>query len=305
VDLPNVLSDPDVVYHYTSAATLLKIVESESIWATNLQYLNDITESTHCINTLRRRVTNFLARNPSDFGERLQSALESAGVSFEPPYVASFSAIQDSLPLWRSYCPNGNGVSIGFKMSALKRSALVIAPPKDSQYSDLKPVEYLDLDDFALQDRILRECLEEFSRYRRRRDTEPPDELAVALDDEYVLRLEIGDRSCLVKHSGFKTEREIRLIAPPLSLSGASLKFRCPRTTVIPYVEVFMPKRRNDDFRFVGNKLGLKDDYFIDCVVVGPTPNPELTVKAIQLLFESKQVVDATVLKSDIPYRDL
>ena len=52
--MPNVLSDPDVVYHYTSAATLLKIVESESIWATNLQYLNDITESTHCISALRK-----------------------------------------------------------------------------------------------------------------------------------------------------------------------------------------------------------------------------------------------------------
>src|SRR5450631_1766831 len=115
----NVLSDPDVVYHYTSAATLLEIVKSGSIWATNLEYLNDVSESRHCIDALRRRVTNYLARNPSDFGEVLQSALENAGSGFELPYVASFSRVQDSLPLWRSYCPNGNGVSVGFKLSAL------------------------------------------------------------------------------------------------------------------------------------------------------------------------------------------
>src|ERR1019366_2917386 len=122
--MPNVLSDPNVVYHYTSAATLLKIVQSDSIWATNLQYLNDITESTHCIAALRRRVTNYLAHNPCDFGDNLQSALETAESGIEPPYVASFSKISDSLPLWRSYCPNGNGVSIGFKMQALEKSIL-------------------------------------------------------------------------------------------------------------------------------------------------------------------------------------
>jgi hypothetical protein len=303
VNSPNVPSEPDVVYHYTSAATLLKIVESESIWATNLQYLNDITESTHCINALRRRVTNFLARNPSDFAEVFESALHDAELEFEPPYVASFSAIQDSLPLWRSYCPNGNGVSIGFKVSALNRSVLAHAPTNNSilahaptndisiQYSKLKPVEYLNINDFELQDRILRQCLEQLSLYSYKRDSEPQGE-RTGLDDDWFLSLQIRDRSCLVKHSGFETEREIRLIAPSRFLSGASVKFRCPRTTIVPYVEVFMPKRK-------------EDGYFIDSVVVGPTPNPELTVKAITLLFVSKEIDNVVVLKSDIPYRDL
>lgn len=299
--VPNVLTDPDVVYHYTSAATLLKIVESESIWATNLQYLNDITESTHCIDALRKRVDTFLARNPSDFGDDLRAALESVESDFEPPYVASFSAVQDSLPLWRSYCPNG-GVSIGFKMSALKKSVLTFEPGftsfPDNKNSFLKQVSYLGPDDFQLQDRILSNCLEQLSLYQtmRNKSTEIPSKYSYS--DERFLRLAISRRSCLVKHSGFESEQEIRLIAPSLRfakslrLSRTMLKFRCPRTTVIPYLEVLMPSQE-------------ENEYFIDSVVIGPTPNPDLTVASIKLLFESKQIDDVTVLASDIRFRDL
>ena len=106
--MPDSLSDPDVIYHYTSATSLLKIVESESVWATNIQYLNDISESAHCIDTLKKRISNYLVRNPSEFGDVLQDAVSTAELGFDPPYVASFSVVQDSLPLWRSYCPNGN-----------------------------------------------------------------------------------------------------------------------------------------------------------------------------------------------------
>jgi hypothetical protein len=36
--------EPEVVYHYTTMETMKKIVDSESIWATSLNYLNDASE---------------------------------------------------------------------------------------------------------------------------------------------------------------------------------------------------------------------------------------------------------------------
>ena len=196
----------------------------------------------------------------------------------------------------------------------MKNSSLSFDSPDDTPpiNSTLRRVEYLDLDDFELQDRILSDCLEELRKYRDQREaaaSDVPDYGSFGFDDEFVLRWEIGQRSCLVKHSGFKSEQEIRLIAPPLFLSGASVKFRCPRTTVIPYVEVLMPKRKVEPLRSIESIVGQRfdkyyDDYFIDSVLIGPTPNPDLTVKAIQLLFESR-AVRVTVLESDIPYRDL
>ena len=52
--MPN-LELPEVVYHYTSVETLMKIVESSSIWATSTRYLNDISEVVHYVSCVSRR----------------------------------------------------------------------------------------------------------------------------------------------------------------------------------------------------------------------------------------------------------
>jgi hypothetical protein len=40
-------NEPEVVYHYTSMDTMIKIVESATIWATSISYLNDDSEREH------------------------------------------------------------------------------------------------------------------------------------------------------------------------------------------------------------------------------------------------------------------
>lgn len=47
---------PDFVYHYTSMETLLKIMDSKSIWATNIRYLNDVLERQHCLSAVQKRI---------------------------------------------------------------------------------------------------------------------------------------------------------------------------------------------------------------------------------------------------------
>jgi hypothetical protein len=70
--------------------------------------------------------------------------------------------------------------------------------------------------------------------------------------------------------------------------------FRPGNSTLIPYVEVDL--NRNLQFE-------LSKDYMLRRVVIGPTPNPELSVQALQSLFESKgHKVDVNV--SGIPFRD-
>ena len=39
-----------ILYHYTSLEGLLGIIESKSIWATNVLYLNDASELNYSIN---------------------------------------------------------------------------------------------------------------------------------------------------------------------------------------------------------------------------------------------------------------
>jgi len=242
-------------------------------------------------------VTNYLTANPSEFGEALQSALERVNTNYEPPYVASFSRAPDSLPLWRSYCPNGNGVSIGFRVSALMNSGLTHNPPNKhlSWNSVIRPVEYLDFNDFERQDAILDDCLSVLDWYHIQRDRAPQN--VVFRPDENFLMQEVARRACAVKHPGFQAEQEVRLIASRLFLNGATLKFRFSRTTVIPYVEVLMPPEPETP------PTSEENTYFIHHVIVGPTPNPDLTSEAVKLMFEAQggDAAAVLVLKSDIP----
>jgi hypothetical protein len=37
-------TEPEVVYHYTSMDTMTKIAKNAEIWATSINYLNDVSE---------------------------------------------------------------------------------------------------------------------------------------------------------------------------------------------------------------------------------------------------------------------
>jgi hypothetical protein len=301
--------DVQVVYHYTSADTLLKIVsaEPERIWATHLRYLNDVSESDHCLNLLRQRLPEFLRLHNPRNGYFLEAAFAAiTGERYDEPFVASFSALRDSLPQWRSYCPNGNGVSIGFHVAALRLTTLT----RELMYGSFPPfkstlerIQYLSSDDLQAQDSILSNCLKELDQWNQEQDDAPEDERE-SMPPELVLESIISRKASLVKHSAFENEREYRLLAPSLYHIGkGAVKFRCSRTTVIPYVEVLMPewgKSKTGPPKFSPTY----NDYFLHEIVIGPTPNPKLTKNALSLLFGGKSV-PVNVKKSSIPYRDL
>jgi hypothetical protein len=301
------MQDSEIVYHYTSAATLLKIVESSSIWASNLQYLNDVTEAIHCVNMMRQRLDGYLAKTKCRFSSVLKAAiLDVTFDAWNSPYVASFSAHRDSLPQWRSYCSSGNGVSIGFRAEALRRSVLSDktwlnkVPPMTST---LGRVQYLENSDWNRTDALLDSCVGQLEGWRKYQDSLPPDERG-RVDDNSFLQFQIMQPASLVKHSSFSSEMEFRLIAPDPFFTGQELMaFRATRTTVVPYLAVLMPewgKSRNGPTKYPTTY----NDFFLREVIVGPTRNPELTSTALKMLFERKNV-PVTVSNSEVPYRDI
>jgi hypothetical protein len=115
------LTEPEVVYHYATMDTMMKIAESGCIWATNINYLNDVTEGDYFQQLIRERIPEYRATHqvddPSIFDEFLNASPQDV---VSRPFVASFTQDSDSLSQWRSYCPNGNGVAIGFRVDCLK-----------------------------------------------------------------------------------------------------------------------------------------------------------------------------------------
>ena len=76
------------------------------------------------------------------------------------------------------------------------------------------------------------------------------------------------------------------------------LQFRSGKSTLIPYVEIML------DQKVVGAERVPQDEYFINEVVVGPTPFPELTEEALRLLFREEKRPDVEIRQSKIPFRD-
>jgi len=127
----------DLLYHYTTEAGLIGIIEHDNLRATHVRFLNDWTEFREAFTEryVRTLVDSFQAGLPADLppdarlvinnmvSRRAPEILEIVvgPDSFNDTFVCSFtSASQDSgdpgdrLSQWRGYTPATQGFSLGF-----------------------------------------------------------------------------------------------------------------------------------------------------------------------------------------------
>jgi hypothetical protein len=94
------------LYHYTTTAGLIGIVESKSLWASGIQYLNDTTEYRHAtsvaMDLLRRKLATLI--DPRNDLYQLMLKGESLYRDDTAVFVGSLSEAKDKLSQWRAYC---------------------------------------------------------------------------------------------------------------------------------------------------------------------------------------------------------
>jgi hypothetical protein len=293
--------EPEVVYHYTSIDTMMKIVDQATIWATSISYLNDTSEGEHYLKLIRERIAIYRQTHSLADERIFDDVMEKSLPGFNSrPFVASFSQEDDFLPQWRSYCPQGNGVAVGFRVECLKRSfpqktielasmradevpgGVILVPPRVSfgriDYIDGSTIQSLD-DDIA---------------------TAIGESMPTHIRSHYFKGIVEG-RASFKKHPSFLNEREYRLLVSPIVWADYYLDFRTTRSTLVPFIRVSIPRRHSnyvDSPKFV---LARWD--FIDRVVVGPTSNKSLSCDAVSSFFR-KHGMEVEVVSSSIPYRD-
>ena len=317
------------LYHYTTAAGLQGIVESQQLRATNIAYLNDSEEHTGFFD---RRLPGLLEaavraaaegiqdvpaeRNRFEANGGIQAALQalrefgdavkSATLKFNNPYVASFCTAmpqQDPddglLSQWRGYGPDG-GYAIVFDTHGLEK--LLETESKNSHYQYLfwGDVDYYDQDSTSKASQP--ESVEAETKVRGvirkilRSGVGESGEMFEPLFDP------ITKLSCSHKHRGFREEAEVRIVAIPshgefLSVAQESgdrrpikpIHFVMKNGVLVPYIMLFNPEANE-------NLAPLP----IVRVIVGPHPDKFKRQKAVQLMLEQHDV-DASVTASDIP----
>jgi Protein of unknown function (DUF2971) len=274
-------STPRTLYHYTSGAGLLGVLQTKSIWATNIRFMNDIREFQVALDLIadaldRRRSAG---HRPSRFMSALHAVLETAleTASKIDIYVSSFSEHGDQLSQWRGYCPPGNGYSLGLAPNTLTHAdsgaILVSCIYSKAQHAKLIDTVIDDVVTFAdtywrgpeTSDRVLRESFKLFERI------------------VFLLGPALKDPT-------FSEEVEWRLVSLASSFRTEQPDFRAARSMLIPYF---------------AHTLGAHEDVpLVAEIVVGPTPYPDLAKQAVEALLRRHGIGTASVRNSTIPFRD-
>jgi hypothetical protein len=200
-------------------------------------------------------------------------------------FAASFRANGNLLSQWRGYSALGKGVSIGFNPEYLSACAT-------SQSFQLGKCVYDPDTQEALIKKVIAsvECLAE--EYGENLDESKRPPLQSYFDIFERVESDLLRIAALLKHPSFQEEEEWRIVSPVLvDYVSTPVKFREGTSMLVPYLEF---------------KLGIgnNDPIELEQVVLGPTPNINLSMNSLTMFLSKMRVkVNSGISYCQIPYR--
>jgi hypothetical protein len=279
-----------LLYHYTSADGLLGIIESASLWATDIRFLNDSAEFTFArdilLGELRKRADRLRHERARKIVRR---ELDHLARWTALAYVVSFSERGNALSQWRAYAPR-DGVAIGFHRRALRAiDGFVLekccyadeyggAAGRRNLHTLVGHIE----DMIRWVSRLTQQEQRKTQTAAQRRDAEA--------SHAFLIPHSFVGSALRLKHAGFAEEAEWRLINNDERPNSA--RYRRGTFGVTPYLMARLPERWKQDW-----PLGIAE------VVVGPSPNARATVDSVRDLLKNRLGSPARVIECGIPYR--
>ena len=301
------------LFHYTSAAGLKGIVDSQNFWATHYKFLNDYREGsvlTSAITELfHRRLEEYLERSISDArkeeirqqhgslrrlaesdAQTFASGVFGAHEKFMPSYVTSFCEHSEPreqrnglLSQWRSYA-SGGGYCLILDKDRLEQIIGNEAASSKSAQLVSGAVDYIGSpDDADLKnfDKAFQKIIPSLAQDQDSREN--------MFNHLYEPMLTVVP---FAKDEHFSEESEYRIVVASLDREVVgdkfpcrSVKFRESANCLIPYVDVF---EKEVELPLVG-------------VVVGPGGNVERRRLGVERYLREKKL-DIEVRLSEIPY---
>jgi hypothetical protein len=289
-----------MLYHYTSQNGIIGIIQSRSIWATHAMALNDSSEFFHSL-SLAKEVASGIFEDDgylSAFGWAVRHSLET--VSADDLYVTSFSEKPDLLSQWRSYCPAGGGLCLGFDSSVLETFC-------ERQGYKLEKCIYEHQDQIKQIHDLVGRCLNRFPKppLSREKYKALTSKEQVNFELDYQLRTsrgsskpeadaavawlcaEISKLAPQFKNGGFHEEAEWRIIAKE---PKEQVKFRASSSYLAPYVGL--------EILISATSTALCE------VIVGPNPNQSRCEASVKTLLTTAGLDSVELMRSSLPYNN-
>jgi hypothetical protein len=282
---------PSRLYHYTNSGGLLGIIERNTLWATHINYLNDASELRYARGLVEAAFSGYdHLGNPPHVRDFVRRARDMFDVSKTMDvFVSCFCEQGDLLSQWRGYAQAGEGYSIGVDGDRLGE----IGGGLNFFFGN---VVY----DREVQEEIIQYILGSCVDGVNELTAGLPDAKASSLVDEFchIFRRALWYPLVTFKDATFAEENEWRAIEiMSRSETEKRVRFRPGASRLIPYIEVdFSNLKPVAPYQQTG-KIPIRE------VFHGPTLNPDLSVRALQLLLVKNGYADAAVKGSRIPLR--
>lgn len=261
---------PPVLYHYTTQAGLLGILQNNCMWATAAHYLNDASEYEYGLRVIAERLSNAANDSATEgLAEKLFAIAEGL-LPFKSVCIVSLTTEGDLLSQWRAYGGGMGGVALGLRSARLREAA-------HNQGFYLVPCVYEEEQQLAAVDALIQEFRDRIIASSEWDLAEHGGCVATAMRVAVTLKTE-----------SFKEEREWRLISRPLMIK--QLDFRPGVSMLVPFFKFSLEAEPTDH---------------LESVRVGPTPHSDLAVRSVQLLLRKLNILDpeSRVLRSRVPFR--
>ena len=113
---------PPQLLHYTSPGGFKGIVESASLWCTDIRNVNDSSEGDHGMSVLKGVLHTKSV--PRKFSDAVYACNDLFGLKrLYTSYVTSFSSGSEEPYMWNNYAAKGTGCAVVFDYAALDRGA--------------------------------------------------------------------------------------------------------------------------------------------------------------------------------------
>lgn len=276
------------LYHYTSLAGLMGIVNNKYLFATDIRFFNDAAEMAHTAHLIGNEIAQRIGRPGAKVRllEQLRAWVAHRLRNGNMQFVVSFTTNGNILSQWRGYCPKGQGVSIGFHQNVLRSCAV-------NQGFSLGRCRY----DLREQTQITKGIVDAIEALAEQRGENLDPSERHPLNSFHDVFEEIEEDllriAALLKHPAFQEEQEWRAISPITSnFVQAPILYREGRSMLQPYMPFELP---------AGKDEGLQ----LEHVFLGPTPNPDLSMASLsQFLSKSNANPRRGITYCQMPYRD-
>jgi hypothetical protein len=277
------------LYHYTSMAGLLGIVQSERLWFTNMFHLNE-----PCDHSIGIAIAHDILRHKSrssglakEFCDRVSGLIVKTGGDLLGPFIASFSADGGDLEQWRIYADTGRGAALTFAPDAL-RAAITPKDVSEAELCDWALIARVNYDQSKCHSGLNQAIQRAISVLWQRNFRSDEEREAFAERLAADLSIPILFYAATTKDPSHAHEKEVRVVLlRNLEALAPAIDARIRDGSLVPYIPARLPLRPQDGAS--------------TRIVVGPAAT-EADVHAVSVFAQSRGLAKGSVTRFAIPH---